>query len=83
MTSGVYLHRPGDGRAAPPMRFVRFYYGEGPGREPIISIEELGPTRPYFEKQGPRTGSFERVGTTGGRLTRGGLLLRVDRQSTG
>ena len=77
VTSGVYLHRPGDGRAAPPMRFVRFYYGEGPGREPIISIEELGPTRPYFEKQGPRPGSFERVGTTGGRLTRGGLLLRV------
>lgn len=77
VTSGVYLHRPGDSRPGPPMRFVRFYYGEGVGREPIISIEELGPARPYFEKQGPRPGLFERMGTTGGRLTHGGLLLRI------
>jgi hypothetical protein len=77
VTSGVYLQRPGDGRRARPMPFVRFYYGEGLGRAPIISIEELGAARPYFEKQGPRAGSVERSATTSARLSRGGLLLRI------
>ena len=77
VTSGVYLQRPGDGRRSRPMPFVRFYYGEGLGRAPIISIEELGAERPYFEKQGPRAGSVERAGTTSARLSRGGLLLRI------
>lgn len=73
VTSGVYRPLPGDGRSAPPMPFVRFYYGDGP----IIRIEELGPFRPYFQKQGPRPGSVERTGMTLARLSRGGLLLRV------
>jgi hypothetical protein len=77
VTSGVYLQRPGDGRRSRPMPFVRFYYGEDVDRRPIISIEELGANRPYFEKQGPRAGSVERVATTSGRLTREGLLLRI------
>lgn len=77
VTSGVYRPLPGEGRSARPMPFVRFYYGEGPGRGPIITIEELGPSRPYFQKQGPRPGSVERTGMTLARLSRGGLLLRV------
>jgi hypothetical protein len=77
VTSGVYRPLPGDGRPARPMRFVRFYYGEGPGDGPIIRIEELGPSRPYFQKQGPRPGSVERTGITLARVSRGGLLVRV------
>jgi hypothetical protein len=75
--SGVYLQRPGDGRRSRPMPFVRFYYGEDLGRSPIISIEELGANRPYFEKQGPRADLVERAGSTSARLSRGGLLLRI------
>jgi len=77
VTSGVYRPRPEDGRPPKPIRFVRFYYGEGTGREPIISIEELGRARPYFQRQGPRPGFVERVGMTNARLIRRGLLLRV------
>jgi len=77
VTSGVYRPLPGDGRPSRPMRFVRFYYGERPGRGPIIRIEELGPSRPYFQKQGPRLGFVERTGITVARLSRGGLLVRV------
>ena len=73
VTSGVYRPLPGDGRSARPMPFVRFDYGDGP----IIRIEELGRSRPYFQKQGPRPGSVERTGMTLARLSRGGLVLRV------
>jgi hypothetical protein len=41
------------------------------------TLEELGAARPYFQKQGPRPGFVERLGTTNARLSRGGLLLRV------
>jgi hypothetical protein len=75
--SGTYpfgTTKSGALRRAP---FVRFYYGTPIGENYVFSVEEFGSIRPYFYKQGPRAGSIERDGTSIGRMTSDGLLLRV------
>jgi hypothetical protein len=56
---------------------VHFFYAGEVGQGYVISIDELGSARPWFEKEGPRPGSIERLGPTNARLSREGLLLRI------
>jgi hypothetical protein len=76
VASGVYRPKLA-GPTRRPVRFVRFYYGSGIGQAYALSIEELGPSRPWFDKQGPRPGSIELLGSTRARLSRGGVLVRI------
>jgi hypothetical protein len=59
--------------------FVRFAYGDEVDEHYWLTIEEFGPTRPYFYKQGPRPGTIERdvIGSWMVRLTHRGLPIRV------
>src|SRR4029453_13410626 len=53
--SGVY--RPYmAGPRVEPVRFVRFYYAANGSLDYAISIDEVGSSRPWFERQGPPPG---------------------------
>jgi hypothetical protein len=74
--SGVY--RPYmAGPRVEPVRFVRFYYAANGSLDYAISIDEVGSSRPWFERQGPRPGTFAQAGPTQGSISRGGLVLRI------
>src|SRR4029453_11457046 len=61
--SGVY--RPYmAGPRVEPVRFVRFYYAANGSLDYAISIDEVGSSRPWFERQGPRPGTFAQAGPT-------------------
>src|SRR5207247_48272 len=51
--------------------------GSGTGQAHALSIEELRPSHPWFDEQGPRPGSIELLGSTGARLSRGAVLVRI------
>ena len=76
VTSGVYRQKLA-GSTRRPVRFVRFYYGSGTGQAYALSIEELRPSHLWFDEQGPRPGSIELLGSTGARLSRGAVLVRI------
>jgi hypothetical protein len=74
--SGVYRPRvaqPG----ARPMRYVRFYYAVEGSLDYAITVDEVGSPRPWFERQGPRPGTFVQSSTSHGSLSRSGLVLRI------
>jgi hypothetical protein len=78
VTSGAYRPWTEENPGPRPVPFVRFYYSGGVGNGFVIAIDELGRARPSFERQGPRAGSIERSGTSSARMSRDGLLLRIN-----
>ena len=74
--SGVYRQYMA-GPSAKPIRYVRFFYAPAGTLDFAITIDEVSSPRPWFERRGPRPGTFVRFGTTNGSLSRDGLVLRI------